>query len=83
MDGDGSRFSAGRQVDYRSSRGASDAWTSILWFRSDAMGQTLPILRISTALDVVLSVYAEISNLCDCLSTKTMRDQNSRRIRIA
>ena len=52
-------FGSGRRVHYRSSTSVGDAWTALLWFRSDASGETLPLVRVGADSGEVLSVFAD------------------------
>ena len=60
-DGDAWRFRSGRRIHYESSQTTTDAWTALLWFRSNAAQETLPILRIEGESGEVLSVFADTS----------------------
>ena len=60
---DASRFQSGSRIHYESSQTATDAWTALFWFRSNAAEETLPILRIDGESGEVLSVFADTSPL--------------------
>ncbi len=75
-DGDAWRFQSGRRIHYESSQTATDAWTALIWFRSNAAEETLPILRIDGEFGEVLSVFSDTSPLM-LLPLDTSHSQSS------